>query len=93
MASSALVKSTLAVVLLAAAGGGYYYYQRSRAAEQPPAYNTTTVARGSIRQVVTATGQLDAVLSVDVGSQISGLIVKLYADFNTGVKKAWTDEK
>lgn len=87
MASSRLVSVTVAVAVLAAAGGGYYYYQRSRTAEQPPAYNTTQVARGSIRQVVTATGQLDAVLSVDVGSQISGLIIKLHADFNTVVKK------
>lgn len=87
MASSRLVSVTVAVAVLAAAGGGYYYYQRSLTADQPPAYNTTQVARGSIRQVVTATGQLDAVLSVDVGSQISGLIVKLHADFNTVVKK------
>jgi len=87
MASSRLVSVTVAVAVLAVAGGGYYYYQRSRTAEQPPAYITTQVARGNIRQVVTATGQLDAVLSVDVGSQISGLIVKLHADFNTVVKK------
>ncbi len=87
MASSRLVPVIVVVAVLVAAGGGYYYYQRARTAEQPPAFNTTTVARGSIRQVVTATGQLDAVLSVDVGSQISGLIVKLHADFNTVVKK------
>lgn len=87
MASSRLVPITAAVLILAAAGGGYYYYQQSRTAEQAPSYNTAAIARGSIRQVVTATGQLDAVLSVDVGSQISGLIVKLYADFNTIVKK------
>jgi HlyD family secretion protein len=87
MASSRLVSITAVVVLLAAAGGGYYYYDRSHTADQAPTYNTTTISRGSIRQVVTATGQLDAVLSVDVGSQISGLIVKLYADFNTIVKK------
>ena len=87
MASSRLVQITVAVAVLAAAGGGYYYYLRSGTAEQPPSYNTTQVARGSIRQVVTATGQLDAVLSVDVGSQISGLIIRLHADFNTVVKK------
>jgi HlyD family secretion protein len=87
MASSRLVSVTVAVAVLAAAGGGYYYYQRSKTAALPPSYNTNTVARGSIRQLVTATGQLDAVLSVDVGSQISGLIVKLHADFNTVVKK------
>jgi HlyD family secretion protein len=87
MASSRLVSITAAVLVLAAAGGGYYYYQQARSSDQGPTYNTAPIARGSIRQVVTATGQLDAVLSVDVGSQISGLIVKLYADFNTIVKK------
>jgi len=87
MASSRFVKITVAAAVLAAAGGGYYYYQRSANAEPPPSYLSMPVARGSIRQVVTATGQLDAVLSVDVGSQISGLIVKLHADFNTMVKK------
>jgi HlyD family secretion protein len=87
MASSRLVPSLITVALLAAAAGGYYYYQRTRSAEPPPSYNTATIARGNVRQVVTATGQLDAVLSVDVGSQISGLIIRLHADFNTVVKK------
>lgn len=87
MASSRLVPTALVLAFLAAAGGGYYYYQRSRTAAQPPVYNTAVIAKGSVRQAVTATGQLDAVLSVDVGSQISGLIVKLHADFNTVVKK------
>jgi HlyD family secretion protein len=87
MATSRLVPITATIVLLAAAAGGYYYYQRSRTAEQPITYITAVIGRGNVRQVVTATGQLDAVLSVDVGSQISGLIVKLHADFNTVVKK------
>ncbi|HWA24684.1 MAG TPA: efflux RND transporter periplasmic adaptor subunit [Lacunisphaera sp.] len=87
MASSRLVPVSVAVALLAAAGGGYYYYQRANNATPPPSYNTATIGRGSVRQVVTATGQLDAVLSVDVGSQISGLILKLHADFNSVVKK------
>lgn len=87
MASSRLFTTALVTVLLAAAAGSYYFYQRSHTAERPPAFNTAVVARGNVRQVVTATGQLDAVLSVDVGSQISGLIIKLHADFNTVVKK------
>ncbi len=86
MAKSRLLQiSATALVLLA--GAAYYYYRHARPAEQQPTYTTATLSRGSIRQVVTATGQLDAVLSVDVGSQISGLIVKLHADFNTRVKK------
>ncbi len=84
---SRLLPTVLTLTVLTAAGGAYYYYARANAAEQPPSYNTAAVARGNVRQVVTATGNLDAVISVDVGSQISGLIVKLYADFNTEVKK------
>jgi HlyD family secretion protein len=87
MASSRIVPTLLVTALIAAAGAGYYSYKRSRTAEQPPSYNTTVVARGSIRQLVTATGQLDPLLSVDVGSQISGLVQKLYVDFNTEVTK------
>lgn len=85
MASSRHLPFTITAAVIAA--GGAYYYQRARDTEPPPAYNTVAISRGSVRQVVTATGQLDAVLSVDVGSQISGLIVKLHADFNTVVKK------
>jgi len=84
----ALSRFVLPVVLLAAAGGGYYYYQ-NRAATQSgvPEYTTATVAKGEVTQAVTATGQLDAVGGpVEVGSQISGQIIKLYADFNTPVK-------
>jgi HlyD family secretion protein len=81
-------KALVLLVILGALGGALYYYrlQVSRA-EGIPEYTTTTVARGDVVQSVTATGSLDAVLSVDVGSQISGLIIKLYADFNTRVKE------
>jgi HlyD family secretion protein len=77
-----------AVLLLAAAGGGYYYYSVRLAREEAvPEYTTATVAKGDVTQAVTATGQLDAVGgAVEVGSQISGQIIKLYADFNTPVK-------
>jgi HlyD family secretion protein len=76
----------LLVVLGAAAAGWYYYSMRSRA-ESAPEFTTSTVSRADILQQVTATGQLDSVVSVDVGSQISGLILKLYVDFNSPVKK------
>ncbi|WP_438482811.1 efflux RND transporter periplasmic adaptor subunit [Oleiharenicola lentus] len=80
-----LILQLLVVALVAA--GAYYYYARNKAATGLPEYTTTTVALGDITQAITATGQLDAVLSVDVGSQISGLIQKLYVDFNSTVKK------
>jgi len=50
-------------------------------------YTTQAVQKGDIRQLVQATGTIDAVTTVQVGSQISGTISKLNADFNTQVKK------
>ena len=52
-----------------------------------PAYTAQRVQQGDIRQLVQATGTIDAVTTVQVGSQISGTISKLNADFNTRVKK------
>jgi HlyD family secretion protein len=50
-------------------------------------YETARVARGTLVQYVTASGTLSALESVDVGSQVSGKITGLYADFNSPVKK------
>lgn len=52
-----------------------------------PKYETAAVTRGKITRYVTASGSLSAVVSVDVGSQISGIINVLNADFNSPVKK------
>jgi len=53
-------------------------------------YQTATVTRGSITQLVTATGTLNPVVNVQVGSQVSGNIAKLFADFNSEVKAGQT---
>jgi HlyD family secretion protein len=58
----------------------------NRKKNQSP-YRTETVDRGSVTMQVTATGTLSAVTTVQVGSQVSGIISKLYADFNSRVKK------
>ena len=52
-----------------------------------PQYFTTKVDRGDIRAVVEATGTINAVTMVQVGSQVSGTISRLYVDFNSRVKK------
>ena len=52
-----------------------------------PQYLTARVERGNLRNTVTATGALQAVTTVQVGSQASGTISALYADFNSTVKK------
>jgi len=53
-------------------------------------YQTATVSRGPITQLVTATGTLNPVVNVQVGSQVSGNIAKLFADFNSQVKAGQT---
>lgn len=71
------------VVALVALAGFWFYGDRANAAE----YMTARVERGNLRNTVTATGTLQAVTTVQVGSQASGTISALYADFNSTVKK------
>src|SRR5579864_5239047 len=53
-------------------------------------YQTATVTKGPITQLVTATGTLNPVVNVQVGSQVSGNIQKLFVDFNSEVKAGQT---
>ena len=55
--------------------------------ESKPVYTTAAVDRGDIESAITATGNCNAVVTVQVGSQVSGNIIALYADFNTKVKQ------
>ena len=74
------------IVLIAGAvvaGGGWYLTRGKNAA---PQYQTTAVERGDLTQVVTATGTLNPVVNVTVGSQVSGIINKLNVDYNSMVK-------
>jgi HlyD family secretion protein len=73
----------LAVILLAVAIAGYYFYNRT----PEVSYNTAKIERGTIISTVAATGNLSAVTTVQVGTQVSGTIQKLYVDFNSRVKK------
>jgi HlyD family secretion protein len=52
-----------------------------------PQHYTSRVERGEIHDVVEATGMINAVITVQVGSQVSGVIAKLYVDFNSRVHK------
>jgi HlyD family secretion protein len=79
------MKTWIVLILLAAlGGGGWWYYNRNR--NDTPQYLTAPASKGDVTQVVTATGTLNPVLNVTVGSQISGNIIKLGADWNTPVK-------
>jgi HlyD family secretion protein len=71
-------------VLGIAAIVGIIAWQRSSGRVE---YLTARLDRGDIESTVNTTGNLNAVISVQVGSQVSGNILALYADFNTKVKK------
>jgi HlyD family secretion protein len=67
----------LALAVLACKGGG----------KKDEQYKTEKVDRGTVTMTVTATGTLSAVTTVQIGSQVSGVIARLYADFNSQVQK------
>ena len=72
----------LLIVILAA---GIFFFLRK--AENGPKFKTQNVTKGDIRETVTATGTVNAVTTVLVGTQVSGTIKTLYVDFNSSVKK------
>ena len=73
-------------VIIVAVIAATYYYTRDVKAEAP-AFSTAEVSRGDVISTVEATGTLEAVTTVQVGSQVSGTISALHADFNSEVKK------
>jgi HlyD family secretion protein len=75
------------MVLAVAAAAGYWGYQRLTPKNPVYVYRTQTVTRGSITSSISATGTVNAVEMVEVGTQVSGTIKELYADFNSPVKK------
>lgn len=71
-------------IMLSVMAAGFYFWGGDSGTAQ---YLTARVERGNLRNTVTATGALQAVTTVQVGSQASGTISALYADFNSVVKK------
>lgn len=83
-----IVKKLLFFIFLAAlVGGGYYYYQVTHQPKPEDLYRLDSITQGDIEQTVSANGTLNPVSLVSVGTQISGIVKKLYVDFNDTVKK------
>jgi HlyD family secretion protein len=78
-------KITLAVLILG--GIAAYAWQFNRSADATPQFRTVKVERGPITATVSATGTLNPVTSVQVGTQVSGQIKELFVDFNSPVKQ------
>ncbi|NGZ08236.1 MAG: efflux RND transporter periplasmic adaptor subunit [Nitrospira sp. LK70] len=78
----------LSIVAIGIAIGGYVFFNGER--KPPIRYRTAAVERGQVISVVSATGTINPVVLVQVGSQVSGMIKSLHADFNSRVKAGET---
>ena len=74
----------LTIILIAVLGGIFIFGGEENKRVQ---YSMVNISRGDLRQVVTATGEIQPVNTVSVGSQVSGTIDNLYVDFNSTVEK------
>src|SRR5262245_11992244 len=76
----------LLIILATGVGYGKWYWEDTHALAVTPQFENGKVTRGDVTLAITANGQLNPVVRVDVSSQISGNIQTLFADFNTPVK-------
>lgn len=86
MAAMKKTSVVMVVVGLALAAGGGYWWWSQRSAAEPVPYRTAKIERGSLQATVSASGSVNPVKQVSVGTQVSGQIKDLYVDFNSEVK-------
>lgn len=67
--------------------GGLVWYFLGKTTNHKIIYDTVKVSRSNINQSITATGTVEPVTQVEVGTQVSGIVNKLYVDYNSEVKK------
>lgn len=82
MKKKIIIPAIILVILIASSY--YLFFTGNKTTQQ---YTFTQISRGTISQTITATGTMQAVTTVDIGTQVSGKITKLYVDFNDHVRK------
>jgi HlyD family secretion protein len=75
------------VVLALLAAAGYWYWQARQAANAAPSYITQTVGRGNLTLTVTANGTLQPTRAINIGSELSGTVLKVNVDVNDKIRK------
>ena len=79
-------KSTIIILILIVLAVGGYFFIKPRLENKKLEYTYTTIDKGSIETLISSTGTLEAINTVEVGTQISGTISKIYVDYNDQVK-------
>ncbi len=80
------MKKIVTIIIVIAVIVGAFFFFRS-GDKKETAYETVELKRGSINNTVTATGTIEPITKVDVGTQVSGTISNIYVDYNSVVKK------
>ncbi len=80
-------KILIVVIVVAIVAGGVILFMPSKGEEAKSVFNTAEVTAQHVTQSVTATGTIEPVTLVDVGTQVSGILTTLYVDYNSVVKK------
>jgi len=75
------------IILVAIVAGTTVYFMGGSSNNQGTGFATATITKGDLRQVVTATGEIQPLNTINVGSQVSGTIEAIYVDYNSKVKK------
>ena len=81
-----LKKTLIALIALAFVGGGIFWYRSNVTLAPEQRYKLQTLEKGDLTQMVSANGTLNPVVLVNVGTQVSGTVNKLYVDFNDKVE-------
>ena len=74
------------IILFIVVAGGFLYFMGD-GENQGTGFATATISRGNLRQIVTATGEIQPLNTINVGSQVSGTIEAIYVDYNSKVQK------
>ncbi len=83
---SRLPRTLVVIGILAAIAAGLWFW-KGRQGDEAPAYRTAAIEEGDIRVSISATGTLNALSMVDVGSEVSGRLTDVLVDFNDRVSK------
>ena len=78
---------TVGILVILGGLGAYHFMGKKNDILRPENFETVAIAKGNIKQIVTATGKIQPINTISVGTQVSGIVEKVLADYNDEVKE------